>query len=109
MERCACVLPAKLLSRVRLFATPWTVAHQAPLSVGFSRQEYWSGVAVSSSRGSSPPRIKPGSLVSCLGRRVLYPEPPGKALYGDPTALRDLRCKKRKDFQVNCLLCFCLC
>ena len=34
----------KLLSRVRLFATPWTVAYQAPLSMGFSRQEYWSGV-----------------------------------------------------------------
>ena len=31
------------LSRVRLFATPWTVAHQAPPSMGFSRQEYWSG------------------------------------------------------------------
>ena len=29
-------------SRIRLFETPWTVAHQAPLSVGFSRQEYWS-------------------------------------------------------------------
>ena len=34
----------KSLSRVRLFTTPWTVAHQAPLSIGFSRQEYWSGV-----------------------------------------------------------------
>ena len=34
----------KLLSRVRLLATPWTVAHQAPPSMGFSRQEYWSGV-----------------------------------------------------------------
>ena len=34
----------KSLSRVRFFATPWTVAHQAPLSMGFSRQEYWSGV-----------------------------------------------------------------
>ena len=34
----------KSLSRVRLFATPWTAAHQAPLSLGFSRQEYWSGV-----------------------------------------------------------------
>jgi len=33
----------KLLSRVRLLATPWTAAHQAPLSMGFSRQEYWSG------------------------------------------------------------------
>ena len=34
----------KLLSHVRLFATPWTVAHQAPPSMGFSRQEYWSGL-----------------------------------------------------------------
>ena len=34
----------KSLSRVRPFATPWTVAHQAPLSMGFSRQEYWSGL-----------------------------------------------------------------
>ena len=33
-----------LLSRVQLFATQWTVAHQAPLSMGFSRQEYWSGL-----------------------------------------------------------------
>ena len=37
------ILKWKLLSRVQLFATPWTVAHQAPLSMGFSRQEYWSG------------------------------------------------------------------
>ena len=34
----------KLLSHVWLFATPWTVAHQAPLSMGFSKQEYWSGL-----------------------------------------------------------------
>ena len=34
----------KSLSRVQLSATPWTAAHQAPLSMGFSRQEYWSGV-----------------------------------------------------------------
>ena len=34
----------KSLSRVRLFATPWTVAHQAPSSMGFSRQEYWGGL-----------------------------------------------------------------
>ena len=38
----------KSLSRVRLLATPWTVAHQAPLSMGFSRQEYWSGVPLPS-------------------------------------------------------------
>ena len=34
----------KSLSRVRLFVTPWAVAYQAPLSMGFSRQEYWSGL-----------------------------------------------------------------
>ena len=34
----------KLLSRVRLFATPWTVAYHAPSSIGFPRQEYWSGL-----------------------------------------------------------------
>ena len=39
----------KSLSRVRLFATPWTTAYQAPLSMGFSRQEYWSGVPLPSS------------------------------------------------------------
>ena len=38
----------KSLSRVRFFATPWTVAYQAPLSMGFSRQEYWSGVPLPS-------------------------------------------------------------
>ena len=42
--QCACgKVKVKLLSCVRLFATPWTVAHQAPPSMGFSRQEYWSG------------------------------------------------------------------
>ena len=38
----------KLLSRVRLFTTPWTAAHQAPPSMAFSRQEYWSGVPLPS-------------------------------------------------------------
>ena len=38
----------KLLSRVRLLATPWTAASQAPPSMGFSRQEYWSGVPLPS-------------------------------------------------------------
>ena len=41
----------KLLSRVRLLATPWTAAHQAPLSMGFSRQEYLSGLSLPSPKG----------------------------------------------------------
>ena len=40
--------PVKLLSPVQLFATPWTAANQAPPSMGFSRQEYWSGVPLPS-------------------------------------------------------------
>ena len=42
-----------LFSHAQLLVTLWTIAHQAPLSMGFSRQEYWSELAMSSSRGSS--------------------------------------------------------
>ena len=57
----------------RLFATLWTVAHQTPLSMEFSRQEYWSGVAMPSSRGSSQPRYQTHvSYVSYIGRQVIY-------------------------------------
>ena len=48
-------MKVKSLSRVQLFVTPWTVAYQAPPSMGFSRQEYWSGVPLPSPNGS--PRI----------------------------------------------------
>ena len=47
------------LSRVRLFATLWTVARQAPLSMGFSRQEYWSGLPFPSPGDLPKPGIKP--------------------------------------------------
>ena len=50
----------KVLSRVRLFATPWTVAYQAPPSMGFSRQEYWSGLPFPSPGDLSDPGIEPG-------------------------------------------------
>ena len=46
----------KSLSRVRLFATPWTAAYQAPLSMGFSRQEYWNGVPLKESTGERKTR-----------------------------------------------------
>ena len=45
---CKWKVKVKSLSRVRLFATPWTAAHQAPPSMGFSRQEYWRGVPLPS-------------------------------------------------------------
>ena len=51
----------KLLSPVRLFATLWTVAHQAPQSMRFSRQEYWSGLPFPSPADLSNPGIEPRS------------------------------------------------
>ena len=51
-------------SRVLLFVTPWTVAHQFPLSVGFSRQKYWSGLPCPPPRDLPDPGIKPTSLMS---------------------------------------------
>ena len=54
----------KSLSRVWLFKTPWTVAHQAPLSMGFSRQEYWSGLPFPPPGDLLDPEIEPRSPVS---------------------------------------------
>ena len=51
----------KLLSHVQLFATLWTVAYQAPQSMGFSRQEYWSGLPFPSPGDLPIPGIEPGS------------------------------------------------
>ena len=54
-------MQALSLSHVQLFATPWTVAHQALLSMGFSRQEYWSGLPFPSPGDLANPWIEPGS------------------------------------------------
>ena len=51
----------KLLSRVRLFATPWTSAYQASLSMAFSRQEYWSGLPFPSPEDLPHPGVEPRS------------------------------------------------
>ena len=65
----------KLLSRVRPFATPWTVAHQAPASMGFSRREYWSGLPFPSPGDLPDPGIEPRS--PALQADALTSEPPG--------------------------------
>ena len=55
------------------FVTPWTVAHQAPLNTGFSRQEYWRGLPFPSAGDLPRPGIEPRiSWVSCIGRQILY-------------------------------------
>ena len=59
---CSAVLSS--FSCVQLFATPWTVALQAPLSIGFSRQEYWNGLSFPSPGDLPDPGIKLVSLMS---------------------------------------------
>ena len=67
----------KLLSRVRLLATPWTVAYQAPPSMGFSRQEYWSGLPFPSPGDLPDPGIELRS--PAFQADTLTSEPPGKS------------------------------
>ena len=70
----------KSFSRVQLFATPWTVAYQAPLSMGFSRQEYWSGLPFPSPGDLPDLGTEPGSPT--LQADTLPSEPPGTSAYG---------------------------
>ena len=58
-----------VLSHIQLFATPGTVAHQAPPSMEFSRQEYWSGMLFPTPGGLPRPGIKL-AIPSCIGRQI---------------------------------------
>ena len=66
----------KSFSLVRLFATPWSIIHQAPLSMGFFRQEHWSGLPFPSPEDLPNPGIEPRS--PALQADALTSEPPGK-------------------------------
>ena len=70
------LVPVKLLSRVQLFVTPWTAAYQAPPSMEFSRQEYWSGLPFPSPGDLPDPGITPRSPTLQAG--ALPSELPGK-------------------------------
>ena len=75
---CVCVC-LYMFSLLQLFVTPWTVAHQAPLSMEFSRQEYWSRVSFPSPGVLPDPGIEPMSSVSpALAGRFFATGPPGK-------------------------------
>ena len=71
-------IKVKSLSRVQLFMTPWTVVHQAPPSMGFSRQEYWSGLPFISPGDLPDPGMGPRS--PALQADALTSEPPGLPL-----------------------------
>ena len=74
---CVCVC-AQLFSCVWFFVTPWTVAHQAPLSMEFSRQEYWSGLPLPAPGDLPNPGIEPVS--PSLAGRLFTTKPPGKPI-----------------------------
>ena len=82
----------KSLNRVRLFRTPWTVAYQAPPTMGFSRQESWSGLPLPSPGDLPDPGIKPGS--PALQADALPFEPPGK-----PSC-----CRLNRTLYISCFL-----
>jgi len=73
---CVCVLVLSHSVMFDSFLTPWTVAHQAPLSMGFPRQEYWSWLPFPSTGDLPDPGIKPTS--SALTGGLFTTEPPGK-------------------------------
>ena len=75
-------MKVKWLSRVRLFVTPWTVARQAPLSMGFSRHEDWSGLPFPSPGDLPNPGVEPASLVFADG--FFTAGPPRKHWVGAP-------------------------
>ena len=75
---CVCTC---MLSYFRLFGTPWTLSRQAPLSMEFSSQEYWSGLPFPTPRDPPSPGIKPESLASpALAGRFFTTAPPEKPI-----------------------------
>ena len=69
----------EFLSHVQFFVTLWTIARQAPLSMGFPRQGYWSGLPFPSPGDLPDPRIKP--MPPVLAGRFFTTEPPAKPIY----------------------------
>ena len=85
----------QLLSHVQLFATPWTVAHQAPLSTRFSRQEYWGGLPFPSPGDLPDPRIRPKSPALHVGSLSLSHQ-------GSPLKfINHINMDNREKYQVN--------
>ena len=94
---CACLV----IQCVWLFATPWTMAHQAPLSLGILQARILEWVAISFSRGSFQPRD--WTWVSCLASGFFTTEPPGKPHYnGRPIIMQQKQWKPLKYIWAVC-------
>ena len=105
-------MKVKLLSSARLFVTLWTVAYQALLSMGFSRQEYWIGLLFPSPGDLPDPGIEPRSPT--LQADALTSEPPGKLLlivlpeFSHITTRKVGKCKLglKQHVQLNLRFCY---
>ena len=87
-----------VLSHVRLFVTPWTVAHQSPLSMEFSRQEYWNGLLFPTPRDLPKPGIKP--VPPALAGGFFYHCAP----WGAPDTLRQIQRSRAFYHVINCVI-----
>ena len=95
----ACML--NHFSHVQLFVTPWTVARQAPLSMGFSRQGYWSGLPCPAPGDLPDPGIKHGSLKSpALADGFLSLAPPWK-LQNPPNLVKNINLRESDKAQAG--------
>ena len=83
MCRVHCLIPhAQLISHVQLFATPWTVTHQPPLSMEFFKQEYWNGLPFPTLGGLPNPGMEPASPASSvLAGGFFTTEPPLRTVF----------------------------
>ena len=95
-----------VLSHTQLFATPWTIALESPLSMGFPRQEYWSGLPFPPLGDLPNPAIKPVSPVSpALQVDSLHPEPSGRCIVKAVTdQIRRRRLYRALDLSRPCTL-----
>ena len=82
-----CFESVLVLSHVRLFVISWTVSHQTPLSMGFPRQEHWSGLPFPAPEDLPYPGIEPTS--PALAGRFSTTEPPGKPSTSLPQFFKD--------------------
>ena len=99
---CCCCLVTKLCPT--LFETLWIIAGQAPLPMGFSRQEYWSGLPFPPPGGLLDPVIKPASPVLAGGFFIM--EPSGKPLILRMVILKKKKKKKKRQQRIACVTHF---
>ena len=101
-----------MLSCIQLFVTPWATACRAPLSIEFSRQEYWSELPVPSPADLPDPGIEPMSLASpALAGGFFTVEPPGKPIDQYQNQASDIGTIHRaySDFISFTCICVCVC